>query len=157
MAACEGFLALLAVLWLLLCTVYVCAIADCELDMSNSMQGYDWTKSFVFLEARNGKRFKSIRLVADLSSQTSRRSAEFEGTQCVTPVNRNSYHASFLTRLERWSPQFLRAGELVEFIISCYLGIFKGIFVDLLLRVKSIQTVPTLPSYKEYSAPRRLK
>ena len=53
---CEGFLALLAVLWLLLCTVYVSAIADCELDMSNSMQGYDWTKSFVFLEARNGEK-----------------------------------------------------------------------------------------------------
>ena len=31
------------------------AINDCELDRSNSQQGYGWTKSFVSLEARNGK------------------------------------------------------------------------------------------------------
>ena len=52
---CEGFLALLAVLWLLVCTVQVFAIDDCQVDRSNSQQDYDWTKSFVFLEARNGK------------------------------------------------------------------------------------------------------
>ena len=48
----------------------------CELDRSNSQQGYDWTKSFVFLEARNGKWLKLVHLVADLSSQTPRRGAE---------------------------------------------------------------------------------
>ena len=51
-AVCEGFLALLAVLWPLVCTVQVFPI---ELHRSNSQQGYNCTKSFVFLEARNGK------------------------------------------------------------------------------------------------------
>ena len=73
-----------------------------------------------------GKRLEPVRLVADLSSQTPRRGAEFERTRCVTPVNRNSYW--------RDGPRcFLRAGELVEFIISCYFGVFQGIFVDLLV------------------------
>ena len=79
-----------------------------------------------------GKRLEPVRLVADLSSQTPRRGAEFERTRCVTAVNRNSYHASFVIRLERRSP-LLRAGELVEFIISCYFGVFQGIFVGLLV------------------------
>ena len=30
-------------------------ISDSELDRSNLQQGYGWTKTFVFLEARNGK------------------------------------------------------------------------------------------------------
>ena len=38
--ACQGFLALLAVL---LPLMYTCAIASCELDMSTSQQGYNWT------------------------------------------------------------------------------------------------------------------
>ena len=33
----------------------IVAIDDCELDRSNLQQGYDWTKSFVFLEVRNRK------------------------------------------------------------------------------------------------------
>ena len=74
--------------------------ADCELDRSNLQQGYDWTKSFVFLEARNGKWLELVCLVADLSRQTLRRGAKFERTRCVTPVNRNSYHASFIIRVE---------------------------------------------------------
>ena len=52
----ASFIALQGVLWLLVCTVQVLAIAGCELDMSNSQQGYNWTKCFVFLEARNGKK-----------------------------------------------------------------------------------------------------
>ena len=64
---CEGFLALLAVLLPLIYTVYVCAIASCELDMSTSQQGYNWTQSFVFLETRNGEKVELVRLVADLS------------------------------------------------------------------------------------------
>ena len=38
---CEGFLALLVVLWPLVCNVEAFAIDDCELDRSNSQQGYN--------------------------------------------------------------------------------------------------------------------
>ena len=55
-----------SVIWPLVSTVQVYAINGCELDeldMSNSLQGYDWMKSFVLLEARNGKMFERIHLV----------------------------------------------------------------------------------------------
>ena len=55
-----------SVTWPLVSTVQVYAINGCELDeldMSNSLQGYDWMNSLVLLEARNGKMLERIHLV----------------------------------------------------------------------------------------------
>ena len=64
---CDGFLALLAVLLPLVCTVQVCTITGCELDMSNSQHGYKWMKVLCFWKQETGKRLKLIHLVANLS------------------------------------------------------------------------------------------
>ena len=56
-----------------------------------------------------GKWLEPVNLVADLSSQAPRRGAKFERTRCVTLVNRNSYHPSFIIQLERWSPLLLKS------------------------------------------------
>ena len=63
--------------------------------MSNSQQGYNWMKSFVFLEARDGKKARA-HLVAKLSLLLPQLGAEFERTLCVIPVNGNIFHACFI-------------------------------------------------------------
>ena len=45
-------------------------IAGCELDMPNSQQGYKWTQSFVFLEAKNGEKAQARSFSTDLSLLT---------------------------------------------------------------------------------------
>ena len=74
------------------------------------------------------KMLELVCLVADLSLLPSlpppQRRAKFERTRCVIPITANSYHAPLQSRWKYGPHRFLRAGELVEFIISCLFGLF---------------------------------
>ena len=83
-----------------------------------------------FWKQETGKWLEPVRLVADLSSQTSRRGAKFERTRCVISVNVNSYHASFIIWLEKRSPSLLKSRKVSRIY---NFGVFQGIFVDFLM------------------------
>ena len=96
--------------------VKVCAIASCELDMSNSMQGYSWTQSSVFLEARNREKAQAHLFSSRPQLATPQRGAELERTRCVILITGNNYHLSFTIKVEIRSPLLLKTRELIEFI-----------------------------------------
>ena len=134
--SCEGFLALLAVLWLLVCTVQVFAIDDCKLDRSNSQQGYSWTKSFVFLEARNGKMSQAHSFSSQPQQPDTRHGAKFVTTRCVTPVNRKSYHASFVIRLETLLLKSRRVSIIITIIIIIIILIILIIIIIIIIALQ---------------------
>ena len=77
------------------CTVQFCAITGCELDMSNSQNGYKWD--------REEETYKRLNQACPLLTYDTQCSAEFERSWCLVLISRmafNSCHALFIIWME---------------------------------------------------------